>query len=276
MDARRRWEGFPPFRRPRRARRAGLSHLPGRGLRLEPLEDRRLLTAITVTDLSDTIAADGVVTLREAIHAANTDSPVNEAAAGDGADTITFDPSLFTPGPQTLTLAGVELAITDDLTITGPGADLLIIDANQLSRVFDVDDGSETQIHVSLSELTMTRGKVLGADGAGISNKESLRIDGCVVSDCEGVRVDVNILGGGIWSTGPLEIYDSTITGNYSRRTPGPVLLFAGRPNPTLRRATSSERTRRAPKPSATGPTACSSRTVRAPTRSAATRRRRT
>ena len=50
----------------------------GPTLRLEPLECRALLTTITVGGIGDTIANDGVVTLREAITAANTN-----AASGD-------------------------------------------------------------------------------------------------------------------------------------------------------------------------------------------------
>ena len=43
---------------------------------IESLENRALLTVLTVTSLADTIANDGQVTLREAIQAANTDSVV--------------------------------------------------------------------------------------------------------------------------------------------------------------------------------------------------------
>jgi hypothetical protein len=39
------------------------------------LEDRRLLANITVTDAEDTIAVDGLVTLREAITSANNNPP---------------------------------------------------------------------------------------------------------------------------------------------------------------------------------------------------------
>ena len=44
---------------------------------LEPLEDRRLLANITVTGTGDTIAVDGLVTLREAITSANNNANVN-------------------------------------------------------------------------------------------------------------------------------------------------------------------------------------------------------
>jgi len=60
--------------------------------RVELLEPRALLTTFVVTSTADTIADDGVVTLREAITAANTDAASGDAPAGSsGLDTIDFD-----------------------------------------------------------------------------------------------------------------------------------------------------------------------------------------
>ena len=82
-------------------------------LRLEPLEDRRLLALVTVTTVDDTIDfTDGVTSLREAIFATNT---------VPGADTIDFAPALTAAGPATILLTLGELRITDSLTINGPG-----------------------------------------------------------------------------------------------------------------------------------------------------------
>jgi hypothetical protein len=69
---------------------------------LELLEDRCLPAQIIVTNPFDTIASGDGVSLREAIQAANTDTAVNEAKAGDpGLDTIAFDPSLAgSPSPS--------------------------------------------------------------------------------------------------------------------------------------------------------------------------------
>lgn len=52
--------------------------------RAEPLEDRALLSTITVTSLADNTTADGQVTLREAIQAAQTDSAVDGSTADYG------------------------------------------------------------------------------------------------------------------------------------------------------------------------------------------------
>lgn len=64
------------------------------------------------------IAVDGVVALREAITAANTNAPVGDAPAGDpGNDTITFD--IPGSGPHVITPLSPLPVITDTLTIDG-------------------------------------------------------------------------------------------------------------------------------------------------------------
>ena len=83
-----------------------------RRLRIEPLEDRRLLAVVTVDTLDDTVDfGDGVTSLREAIFATN---------LVGGADTIEFAAALTSGGPATILLTQGELAITDSLTINGP------------------------------------------------------------------------------------------------------------------------------------------------------------
>jgi CSLREA domain-containing protein/uncharacterized repeat protein (TIGR01451 family) len=52
-------------------------------------------SVITVTSAADNTDVDGLITLREAIQAANTDMSVDGSTAGSGADTIVFDPSLI-------------------------------------------------------------------------------------------------------------------------------------------------------------------------------------
>ena len=102
-----------------------------RRLRFEPLEVRRLLALVTVNTLSDTVDInDGVTSLREAIFATN---------LVGGADTIEFAPSLTAGGPATILLTQGELKITDSLTINGPGANLLTIDASGNDPTPDVE-----------------------------------------------------------------------------------------------------------------------------------------
>src|SRR5215207_7449029 len=90
----------------------------------ERLEDRTLLTAYVVDTLSDDTLADGKVSLREAVQAANANAPVGDAVAGQAGvtDTITFAAALTSAAPATITLGGNRLDVTGDLSITGPGA----------------------------------------------------------------------------------------------------------------------------------------------------------
>ena len=63
-----------------------------RRLRVEPLEDRRLLAALLVNSpLDNTVSGDGLVTLREAIHAADNDTTTDLGHKGSFADTISFE-----------------------------------------------------------------------------------------------------------------------------------------------------------------------------------------
>lgn len=116
--------------------------LTTRKLRCEHLEDRRLLAVVTVNTPDDVVDLnDGRTSLREAIFATN---------VVPGHDEIIFD--FGHDGPATIFLTLGELAITDSLTIIGPSAGLLTIDASGSdptpdenkgdgSRVFRIDDG---------------------------------------------------------------------------------------------------------------------------------------
>ena len=186
------------------------SMLRGRQCRLEALEDRRLLSVVPylVTSLADNTLADGFVTLREAIEAANTNAIVGDAHAGSDTETdiITFDPSL-TSG--TIVLGGTELSITEDLEIQGLGADRLTIDADGASRIFNITSGTSS----SISQLTLTGGN---ADYGG-----AIRTSGLLqVSDCEIDNNTATNHGGGIYAeAGTLEVKDAWIHGNTATAT---------------------------------------------------------
>src|SRR5438552_1325067 len=99
----------------------------GRGRRrfyrpiLEFLEDRTVPTVITVTGTGDTIAVDGVVTLREALTAANRNAISGDAPAGQAGpgivDLIKF--SIPGTGVHTITPASALPTITDAVVIDG-------------------------------------------------------------------------------------------------------------------------------------------------------------
>ena len=95
-------------------RRARTSARP----QVEAMEARKLLSTIVVTGTGDTIANDGIVTLREAITAANTNAASGDAAAGDpGLDTIAFD--IPGTGVKTITPASDLPTITEPIAIDG-------------------------------------------------------------------------------------------------------------------------------------------------------------
>ena len=141
---------------------------------------------ITVTNNND----GGPGSLRQAI---------SDSSSGD---TIDFDSSL---NGHTITLTGGELLIDKDLTITGPGANLLVVNGSLASRVFNISAGFE----VTVSGLTISFGNAGNANsGGGILNNGSLTIIDSSVSS------NTAIVGGGIDSTGSLTITNSTISAN--------------------------------------------------------------
>ena len=151
-------------------RRGGRGTLAGRQRRrMRPmvlvLEDRWLLSMFTVNSTLDN-GSNG--TLRWAVGQAN--STV-------GADTIDFDSTVFNT-PQTITLTGGLLALTDTATTTtsGPGADLPSISGNDASRVFDIEGGS-----VALSGLTITGGSADSGGGL-FNNGGTTTLTNCTVS----------------------------------------------------------------------------------------------
>lgn len=137
---------------------------------IETLEDRTLLTALTVLNTDDS----GAGSLRAAVEAANTNA---------GADTISFDAAL---AGQTIVLTS-ELLISDHLTITGLGANLLTLDGDNNSRIFSIDDDSSSStITVEISGLTLTNGNSntvdteLADNGGAIFSTENLTIENCI------------------------------------------------------------------------------------------------
>ncbi|HBO43663.1 MAG TPA: hypothetical protein DD670_06980, partial [Planctomycetaceae bacterium] len=185
-------------------------------LRLEPLEDRRMLTVFLVDSLADTVADDGATTLREALQAANTNTALWGGAVPAGsstvADEIAFEASLFT-SPRKITLGGTQLEITDPagVDISGPGAELLSIDANQRSRVFYLNDGATA----TLAAITVTGGLAdypsgVSKAGGGVYNDGGT----FTIIDSTIAHNTTSDSGGGIFNSGSLTVIDSTVAGN--------------------------------------------------------------
>jgi predicted outer membrane repeat protein len=204
-----------PVNKSKVTKRRGFRPLDGRRLRYEPLEDRRLLsiTVNTLVDENNGVAVGGI-SLRDAI------------AAATSGDTINFASSLFTQGQVTSQLTNGALVIDKPLTISGPGQDLLTIDASQNPSTADnggifrvaADDGG-TGNNVAISGLTLTGGHVSYFGGA-IYNFENLTISGCSVAS------NSASFGGAIYTAGDLTILDSNILNNIASLQGGGIDSF--------------------------------------------------
>ena len=163
---------------------------------------------ITVDSLADDIDTVGTdCTLRSAIASANSDAAVAGCVTGAGADTIVFDPTVL---PGTIALAGTQLRIASAITLQGPGADQLTIDAGAGSRVLNIDDGDiNNDLAVTIAGLTLSGG--VANSGGGIRSREILSLNNSTISG-NSAQGD----GGGIYffRNATASLNNSTISGN--------------------------------------------------------------
>jgi predicted outer membrane repeat protein len=197
-----------------------------------------------VTTLSDVVStSDGVLSLREAIANAN---------ASSGTTLITFHESLS----GTMTLNGTALPIiTQSVDIIGPGADILTISGNDMSRIFYANTANTT---ITLAGMTLTNGsqasgyggavaisnanavlydliiqdsQTAGAYGGGVyvNGGDSFVMDNCVIVGNQTPTVN-NMYGGGafIAYTDDVTITNSTFEGNASYNGGGLALYSNG------------------------------------------------
>src|SRR5215207_6828909 len=142
---------------------------------VEALEPRRLLANIVVdTAVDESIADNPTTSLREAIA---------QAALLGSDDVITFDPNVFDAAgsPHTITLLDGALAVPSgggQITIDGPGASVLTIDADDASRVFEVPAAAKLIVR----DLTLTGGSVTDGAGGAILNDGTLTLSGVTVT----------------------------------------------------------------------------------------------
>src|SRR5436190_5943211 len=134
------------------------------------------------------------------------------ADAPDG-DTIQFDPAL---NGQTINLTSVELVIDKNITISGPGSDLLTVARLPIPefifRIFHITPNHT----VAINGLTISGGNLPKnapfPSGAGIFNEQGmLTIENCTVSSNSCFND-----GGGISNTGTLAVSHSAIIGNHA------------------------------------------------------------
>ncbi len=186
---------------------------------LEGLEDRRLLAAIVVNNPTDT-PVTGQIDLREAITMANDNS---------GADTITFDPGVFST-PQTIALTAGQLTLTDTTgatTITGPSVGVTIARSTAATlnfRIMSVNSG----VTATLENLTITGGNA-GSESSGgaILNSGTLTLTNSTLSGNS-----AGGSGGGIYnanfsgSSATLTLTNATLSDNLAGSYGGGIANF--------------------------------------------------
>ncbi len=154
------------------------------------------LAVITVTSAADNLTGgDGLITLREALQAANNNTTV-DGVTGSGADEIIFDTSGVFSTLQTITTNTSlgEFVISDDLKITGTGQGSLFLDGGGTNRVVRIES-TIPGTNVTIENITIRNGFLNNDNGAGIyvngsSGVASLTLRNSTVS---GNTIEVNI-----------------------------------------------------------------------------------
>ena len=144
---------------------------------------RARATTITVTNTNDS----GPGSLRQALADAH-DGDTVEAAGISGVIRLTTG----------------ELLVDKSVTINGAGADVLAVDGNATSSVFQIGSGKT----VTISDLTIRNGE--GNFGGGILNGGGATL---TITDST-LSGNIGGFGGGIFNTGTLTIVNSTVSGN--------------------------------------------------------------
>lgn len=183
---------------------------------------------ITVNTRADSRrAGNRACMLREAIANVNaaSDTTKGDCTAGSGTgDTIIFSLTL----PATITLRR-QLSLSRDVTITGPGPDLLASDGRHARRVVHVTAGG-----TSISDLTIQNGlaRYPHAQGGGIlvDNGAALALTNCTLSGnaANSTRRGSGI-GGGIAVYGTAVLTNCTLSNNTATGGPGYLSSFGGR-----------------------------------------------
>lgn len=131
--------------------------------------------------------------LREAIYALYDGALTTAGCTVTGSFGVDDEVNFNLPAQSTITLNGTEIIVSSTVSISGPGADQLTIDANQQSGVFYVYQAGNARI----DGLTLTGG-ASNYDGGAIS----------------------------IYGSPNITISNSTIEGNYSYSSGGALAIF--------------------------------------------------
>jgi CSLREA domain-containing protein len=217
-----------------------------------PIANAAHIGPVDTTD--DEIILNDNCSLREAIHAANTDSSVDACPTGNGDDTITIPAGTYvltiTGASENSNLTGdLDIIDTDATTITGAGPDLTIIDANTIDRAVHIGTNSGP---VVISGVTILNGNAVGWGGGILNYNSNLTLINVVVRDNTadyggGLNVyqgsttliggqvisnSANFDGGGVYVNDPTAVFtqtgDSTVGYNHANSDGGGVYIYHG------------------------------------------------
>jgi len=169
-----------------------------------PLPAITTVRAVTVISVDST--GDGVATPAHCTDLIAGNCTLRDAIAAAAGDTIMFS---LPAGSHTITLTNGELLLNRDVTITGPGANLLAVSGNDAVRVF-----RPLYVTATISGLTITRGRAVDI-GGGIYPNGTLTLNDCVVTNNR-VSGTSSVLNGGagIFSDGTLTLNRTVVTAN--------------------------------------------------------------
>lgn len=199
---------------------------------MEALENRWLLTNFLVNTTAD-VAGDGMLSLQEAITAANSNTASADAVAGEAdGDRITFDASIAN---STILVGGTELSITEDLVIDGTTQNITI-DADNSSRVFLIG----TAEVVTIANLELTQGD------AGVSVGGAVAITGGGTVNLDGIEINSSTAaeGGAVSNfNADVTITNSLLTNNTATVNGGALFSQTGSASTTVSNTTISDNT---------------------------------
>src|SRR5262245_59561922 len=191
---------------------------------LEILEDRLAPATFAVTTKLDVVdAADGKLSLREAVSRANTNP---------GPDTIKLPAGIYKitlPGHESNNLAG-DFNIQSSVTIVGASASTTIIDGQRLDRVFDIFGSGPSSINVAFQGVTIRGGlndTFFGGGGILVGNAD-LVVRDCVVTDNRTALVGGGISNAYAPGTGNVTLLRSTVSRNVAANEGGGLFVVGG------------------------------------------------
>jgi len=204
--------------------------------------------SIVVTTTDDELNSDGDCSLREAIQAVNTQSPVDACPTGSGNDTITLPAGVYTlniagAGEDNNTTGDLDIfatasAVTRTLIIQGNGASTTVVDGNQLDRVFHLVARAPVRFQddlLVLRDLTVRNGRLPAATregGAGLLSWGRLELYNVIIENNATTGTSSSDVGGGFCigcgpGTGSGYLENVIVRNNAAQRGGG---VFSNRP----------------------------------------------